>query len=330
MDKPLISIVLPVYNGAEYILKTIDSVLKQTYFNWELIVIDDGSVDDSRALIATVVQKDSRVKLFWQENSGPARARNYGLKEATGVLVTFIDADDWMSEEYLNTLIAPFLKQKDMSLVCAGYYELNEYYPKGIALHDFKFEGESSIINKDAFLENIFTGLTGVLWGKMFDLSIIKVNAIVMPESLKLSEDMIFVIRYVKRAKNIALVQKPIYYYNRLNTEGLSGRFDESYLEGFKIFNALVAKELSMDNVMKIKLKQKTSHHLIKLLKDQSGSAKQLKQAYLSIVKSFNKDIFCPVTYSDKLFVTLLKKRKYSGAFFLVNQIKFLRKLKHA
>lgn len=103
----LISIITPMYNGAKYVSYTIDSVLAQTYSNWEMIIVDDGSKDNGAELVQTYSEKDGRIKLFRQANGGSSVARNNGLKNAKGRYICFLDSDDlwesnfWRSKSYL-------------------------------------------------------------------------------------------------------------------------------------------------------------------------------------------------------------------------------------
>ena len=100
----MISIVIPLYNKKELIVKTVQSILNQTYHNFEIIIVDDGSTDGSADEVKTI--KDSRIRLISQKNSGVASARNRGIKESQGDFVAFIDADDLWSPDYLYTLIS--------------------------------------------------------------------------------------------------------------------------------------------------------------------------------------------------------------------------------
>ena len=107
MDKPLISVIIPVYNAAEYLERSIGSVRNQTYKNLEIITVDDGSKDDSLKLLESFASADSRIKVIRKENGGSSTARNAGLREATGEYIGFIDADDYIEPDmYMNLLTA--------------------------------------------------------------------------------------------------------------------------------------------------------------------------------------------------------------------------------
>ena len=99
-----ISVIVPVYNTEKYLHRCVDSILAQTFTDFELLLIDDGSTDSSGAICDEYAQKDSRVRVFHKENGGVSSARNLGLDKAKGKWVTFVDSDDWIKESFLNKL----------------------------------------------------------------------------------------------------------------------------------------------------------------------------------------------------------------------------------
>lgn len=118
--KDLVSIIIPVYNAEQYIGQTIESVLNQTYENWELLLVDDGSKDSSCAIIEEYAKKDKRIRLICKENEGAAKARNTGVLEASGKYVAYLDADDlWLSCKLEKEIT--FALEKDVAFVFTGY-----------------------------------------------------------------------------------------------------------------------------------------------------------------------------------------------------------------
>lgn len=120
MTKGLVSIITPCYNGAKYISQTIDTVLAQTYPNWEMIIIDDGSKDNSAEIVRGYMEKDSRIKFLQQANAGSAAARNNGIRHAEGQYIALLDADDLWDAEFLEDQIR-FMKEKDATCVYCSY-----------------------------------------------------------------------------------------------------------------------------------------------------------------------------------------------------------------
>lgn len=125
MKKGLVSIITPCYNGEKYISETIDSVLAQTYSDWEMIIIDDGSKDGSADLVREYEKKDSRIRLVQQENAGSAAARNNGIGQAEGQYIALLDADDIWEPEFLAEQTA-FMKEKNAVCVYCSYKCIDE------------------------------------------------------------------------------------------------------------------------------------------------------------------------------------------------------------
>ena len=122
---PQVSIITPCYNASRYISQTIESVLSQTYTDWEMIIIDDGSKDNSDAIIQKYVEQDSRIILIKQPNGGSANARNHGIREAKGRYIALLDADDLWLPDFLEKQLA-FMKEKNAICVYSSYKRIDE------------------------------------------------------------------------------------------------------------------------------------------------------------------------------------------------------------
>ena len=105
MYSPEVSVIVPVYNVEAYLAQCIDSILAQDYRNFELILVNDGSTDNSGAICERYAAQDRRIRVITQENSGPSTARNTGIKAACGKYIVFVDADDWADADYLSILV---------------------------------------------------------------------------------------------------------------------------------------------------------------------------------------------------------------------------------
>lgn len=125
MTKDLVSVITPCYNGEKYIGETIESVISQTYKNWEMIIIDDGSKDNSESVIKKYAEKDPRIKYFKQENGGSAAARNNGIRRADGQYIALLDADDIWLPEFLKKQIS-FMKRKKVICVACSYDHIDD------------------------------------------------------------------------------------------------------------------------------------------------------------------------------------------------------------
>ena len=125
MSLDLVSVITPCYNGSKYISETILSVISQTYSNWEMIIIDDGSTDDSANIINSYIATDPRIFLIQQDNKGSAAARNTGIKHAKGRYIALLDADDLWEPDFLKEQIS-FMQEKNTVCVYSSYKCINE------------------------------------------------------------------------------------------------------------------------------------------------------------------------------------------------------------
>ena len=117
MDKNLVSVVIPTYNASNFLIRAIQSVVNQTYKNWELIIVDDGSTDHTRQIVEEFQKKDSRIKYFFQNNKGQGAARNLGIKIANGAYIAFLDSDDEFYENKLERVMSYFVKDKNIAFI---------------------------------------------------------------------------------------------------------------------------------------------------------------------------------------------------------------------
>lgn len=125
MEKGLVSIITPLYNASRFISLTIDSVSSQTYSNWEMIIIDDGSTDDSSVIVGTFVMKDPRIQFHSQSNAGSAAARNNGIRRARGQYICLLDADDTWEPRFIEAQLL-FMKENSAHLVYSSHTRIDE------------------------------------------------------------------------------------------------------------------------------------------------------------------------------------------------------------
>jgi len=127
--KPEVSVIIPAYNGARYICECIESVLNQTYRHFEIIVIDDGSTDNTREVLEPYI-RNSSIRYFYQDNAGPGAARNFGIKYAQGSYISFCDQDDWYEKDSLEHRLNLYEKHPELGLVCSDFltaFMTNDY-----------------------------------------------------------------------------------------------------------------------------------------------------------------------------------------------------------
>lgn len=191
--KPLISIIVPVYNSSQYLQECLDSIISQSYDNFELILIDDGSTDSSVEICETYSKQDSRIRVIHKSNGGVSSARNIGIDNARGEWIAFCDSDDKVLPDWLSNFVIDNLNNYD--LVCQGMQLLNRTKDKQIKTEDItnSFEGDRIVIWKSLKSCNSI----GHVFTKLFRKSIIQSNSLRFDESIRFMEDEEFFLRYL-------------------------------------------------------------------------------------------------------------------------------------
>lgn len=200
---PFVSVIMPAFNAENVISRSIESIQLQTYKNFELLIIDDGSTDCTSQIIATYANRDNRIKNVRKNNGGASNARNEGLNIAKGQFITFCDADDFVYENWLDEMIKNSI---NADIVITGFFKDNDGI---ITKHGFNYKGSIKGIY------DIYPNLTmiGALWNKLFIRDIIHKNCIRFNTCLSFREDEEFLFRYLRFCKNINIIDTPTYHY---------------------------------------------------------------------------------------------------------------------
>ncbi len=207
-NKPLISIIVPVYNVENYIRRCVDSLINQTYNNLEIILIDDGSPDNSGAICDEYKQRDSRVKIIHKENGGVSSARNVGLENASGEYIGFIDADDYIDTQMYEVLYRS-LSDNDADMAMGIYAQENS---KGEFIPHYVGE-KSEVLDRAQTIAQMLKQVkyTCSLWDKLFSAKLIGDTR--FDETISHNEDLLFVYQLMKNSKKAVYTPKPMYYY---------------------------------------------------------------------------------------------------------------------
>lgn len=250
----MISIIVPIYNGEKYIERCIESILCQSFADWELILINDGSSDGSEALCRKYADKYKRIKIISKENEGVSVARNIGIEKAEGEFVAFVDVDDYIAVNYLERLYD--IQQKYSadcvfaSMVCVDqnghicnsfYNHPKEYQEKRFTLNDFLFDNWYS---------------TPCVWGGIFSINIIRENCLYFSSKYRSGEDMLFKLQYMLKSRRAVAFTDELYFYFQnpesvVHTINISVLIEaiQAWSEGFQL---LVGYEFSRNAVGRI------------------------------------------------------------------------------
>ena len=227
-ENPKISIIVPVYNVEQYLPRCIDSILNQSFADFELLLIDDGSKDKSGAICDKYADKDDRIRVFHKKNGGVSSARNVGLDNAKGEWIAFVDADDSLKKQFLNNLFVN--TDVDIDLVIGGYQEFGDYHNvnKIDNKHVFEFSDSADYLDIDA-KRNIGLSVFYYPWGKLYRNSIMASQGLRFNTKMKLAEDSTFLILFASQAKNGELIPFADYEYRRFS--GAAGKYSMNYEE---------------------------------------------------------------------------------------------------
>lgn len=208
----MISIIVPVYNSEKTLKRCIESLIKQSYKNIEIIIVIDGSTDNSEHIAAKYAEDDLRIKLIVKDNEGVSEARNTGIKNSKGDYILFIDSDDYIENNMCEKLLDAVEKHSAQMAVC-GYHHLF----MGNDILKCPNAGACSLDEfSDEFLWLYGAGFLNMPWNKLFKRELIEEY---FDKSLSLGEDLLFNIAYMKNIERIAVLSDPLYYYIQNNSQ---------------------------------------------------------------------------------------------------------------
>jgi len=242
MKNNFVSIIIPCYNAAEFILDTIKSILKQTHSDFELIIVNDGSLDHSELIIKTI--HDDRLRYYYQTNKGVSNARNFGLTKATGDYVIFFDADDIMTNDFIGSRIESYAKNLEYGAVCGPITKFNQ---NGYIEGSYRGPDNINLIRQIlSYSAAIITCPSNFMFKRIFLIN----NNIKFNENLSSTADRFFLLEYNKYGtlfydENIS----PLNY--RVNSLSMSHKLTKSLVADNELFYSelkrtkLVPKELT-------------------------------------------------------------------------------------
>lgn len=295
----LFSIVIPVYNTQNYLSRCLDSVLNQTFMQWECIVIDDGSIDNSRMICDEYSGKDNRIKVIHKKNEGVSIARNIGIKEASGEYILFVDSDDWIERNMLEC-ISNKIHNNHSELLLWGYSI---------------FDGEILTTGNVPELEIIkFDELKLVPewfnspWSKAYKRSFLIENKILFPENISLAEDMFFSYICFSKVSYICCIQERLYCY-------FSNRAESAC-------NTLTSKKIK-DEIISIKLLEEVLQDKVRIFKNSIFERKIHAKEKILFVSRIPNIKFYRKTFSE-VNQTLWNKKKSLFNFFILYKLDLL------
>ena len=231
--RPMVSIIVPVYNAEQYLRRCVDSILNQEYTDYELLLVNDGSTDASGDICEEYGDRDPRVIVIQKENTGVSDSRNRALDRARGKYLQFLDSDDWITPD-ATRLFVRAAEEYGCDMVISDFYRVvgERLSPKG----DIEEEG---VLTREEFaahmMENPADFYYGVLWNKLYRRDIVEEHKLRMDTDISWCEDFMFNLEYVRYAETFYALRTPVYYY--VKTKG-----------------SLVNQKISITKTVKMKL----------------------------------------------------------------------------
>lgn len=234
MEKDKVSIIVPVYNVEKYVEKCLNSLISQSYKNIEIILIDDGSKDNSGKICDEYKRKDSRIKVVHKENAGVSEARNSGIQKVTGEYLCFVDADDFVMNDYIEYMHQLIVKDSSDIAICTKMFSnFNEKQTSDEMIENL--DGENSVIRILNYRMPI-----GV-YSRIFKKDLIDDNRIRFLKDIYMGEGFNFNVACFQKAKKVIISNYKVYYYRRDNVTSATSNFSikkcENSLYAMKIMN---------------------------------------------------------------------------------------------
>ncbi|MDN5372942.1 MAG: hypothetical protein PWR19_1988 [Carnobacterium sp.] len=330
----LVSIIIPIYNTADYLDKMIDSILNQTYQNIEVILIDDGSTDESLKKCLQYKIRDKRIKVFNQANSGVSVARNRGIQESNGEFLFFFDGDDYVEQNIVEIMLKNLTRDIDM-VVCGitihNHYLTNQESHRGIAEKEKTISMENLAFNYWEYYE---LGVINSPCNKLFRKSIIDQYQLEFPEGIKMGEDAYFNLSYFSHSRRIKILKDPLYHYfiysgqssKKINTDHyqmMVFNFEKikSFIQQFRGFEN---KKTLAEYYYQI---YREALYSMKLIYRSDEYTKKEKKSYISEILGKNQDIqkANPQKIEDHYYLPLFKRKSIHTLHFIIQFTELLK-----
>ena len=303
MNKCKLSIIVPVYGVEKYIDKCLNSLVKQSLKEIEIIVVNDGTKDNSQKIIDKYVKKyPDKIKSYIKENGGQGSARNYGLKKTTGEYIGYVDSDDFVEKDMYKKLYNKAKENNYDIVVCGNYNVSEDYQNKNI---------DAFINNYNTDLENIFFGKMAV-WNKIYKRDILIKNKLEFKEKVWY-EDLAFTLKAIMNSNTFAFIDEPLYDYLIREGSTMNNSNVQRNLEILDAFNDILSyiqhnkKEEYFNKIEFLAIDHIYISAIVRVLK--ADSDKNIKKETIEkLINYMNKNF--PNYKSNKYINTLSKNRK--------------------
>lgn len=240
---PVLSIIVPVFNVHAFLPKCLDSILSQTFTDFELIIVDDGSNDGSEKICDSFREKDSRIKVIHKPNGGVVSARKTGLGAAAGTYVGYVDGDDWIEPQMYQNMIG-YMEKYGCDLVMCDVTHENKSLPMSSGGTNMDIDGGYYNYNdiKEKILPNMIYagefykfGVYPVIWNKLYKREKLLTHQMAVKDSIKTGEDAACVYPYLFDTKSMYFIKNAVMYHYRYSDTQMTQSYDDMHFEHFKV-----------------------------------------------------------------------------------------------
>ena len=319
---PKVSIIVPVYNAEKYISRLIDSVLAQTFADYELLLLNDGSKDSTVDVIKKYTEKYDNILLINKENTGVSDTRNVGLNTAKGKYITFIDADDFIDSDMLQKMVYE-IEKNDADIVCSGHYIDDDGKTTKSS-----FPSETQILlHKDAIKEFIEAKDMGIaVWGKLYNKDLLE--NVYFSKDYRNYEDKLFLYEVLKKAQKVVNIPN-VYYHYCMNDDSTTHKsFSLNKIKGLDITEKIyfeVSKKYPEFEIIAYANMITLFYYTVNIML-MDDADKKFKVEFNTLIKELKhcnlKKIKCEISKVMYLYLLLLKFNKYLFIFLKRIQMK--------
>ena len=243
-DNPKISVIVPVYNAEKYLRRCIDSILNQTFTDFEVLLINDGSTDSSGVICDEYAKQDSRVRVFHKENGGVSSARNVGIQNMKGEYSIHCDSDDWIKVNMLDVLYNQAMISRADVIICDYYSSKKDTYIRIV-------QNPTTLDAKGVCRDILLGKLHGSTWNKLVKSNLIIKNKIKFNEQISYCEDVLFNVQLLLTNPSVFYVNKALYVYNQISGSITNSKLSYKNVEEFELYCDSIYFEL--DGIVELK-----------------------------------------------------------------------------
>lgn len=350
---PSVSIIIPVYNTELYLQKCLDSIINQSFTNIEIIAIDDHSTDNSLNILKSYQQRDKRINILENYGRGLSQARNFGIENSLGKYIMFVDSDDWIKEDMVETMYNK-AESENADMVMSTYIRefKNCSKEKVFNLPEISIYVNETIKSdllrklvgpvKEELRNPEYVDALGTAWAKLYRHDVIKDNNIKFIDSKKIgpSEDTLFNIYTFNKLSKVIFINKPMYHYRRTNSESITAKYNPKLKEQRKFFFRYIRDfldENKFESIFYEALDNRICTSVLGFgLMECCPNNKVSHMSKIKNIKSILNEDYIKKAYKElnlryfsihwRLFYLFNKKRIPTCSYIMLNIIEFLRK----